>query len=303
MHSYRQEETEYKKNKDIQMPRKKKTETMLHNDNKMETVVDFGDIKVPTKWEEVTLQMMSDYLTLSSEKEKALENDKLEAKKNKKEAPNEKDDKYNITDKDLLRIFTNFDMEKYDILPVELYNSIMANFSFVIEPMKQYKPCKELLYNNIHFVINDMETLKVKEYEDADMILRQNIYDYPSLLAILCREVKGKKTDHVTGFTYLTNEEYTTEFANKIFDSRREMFANMPITDAMPLISFFLLKGLESKTHSQNSIQTLAHQLDEVVVNMLDSIKSMGSRRWLYLPQTIKLKKYRKSINSILQSS
>lgn len=285
------------------MARKKKADTMLHNDKKMETVIDFGDIKVPTKWEEVTLQMLSDYLTLSHEKEEALKKDKLEAKKNKQEAPNEKDEKYNITDKDILRIFTNFDISKYDILPVELYEAIMSNFAFLIEDMPVMKPSKELYYNDIHFVINDMEGLKLREFNEADMVLRNNQYDYPSLLAILCRECKGKKTDHVTGMTYLINEDYDTEFANHIFDARREMFANMPITQTMPLISFFLLKGLESNSHFPNSLKTLAHHLKEVVENMLDSINSMGSRKWLYLRPMIKLKKYKKSIDSILQTS
>ena len=285
------------------MARKKKADTMLHNDKKMETVIDFGDIKVPTKWEEVTLQMLSDYLTLSHEKEEALKKDKLEAKKNKQEAPNEKDEKYTLTDKDILKIFTNFDISKYDILPVELYESIMSNFAFLIEDMPVMKPSKELYYNNIHFVINDMESLKVREFEDVDMVLRNNPHDYPSLLAILCRECKGKKTDHVTGHTYLINEDYDTEFANNIFDARREMFANMPMTKVMPLVNFFFLKGLESNGHFPNSIRTIALHLKEAVQNMLDSLNNMGLRKWLYLPQMIKLKKYKKSINCILQNS
>lgn len=285
------------------MARKKKADTMLHNDKKMETVLDFGNIKVPTKWEEVTLQMLSDYLTLSHEKEEALKKDKLEAKKNKQEAPNEKDEKYTLTDKDILKIFTNFDISKYDILPVELYESIMSNFAFLIEDMPVMKPSKELFYNDIHFVINDMESLKVKEYDSADMVLRNNPYDYPSLLAILCRECTGKKTDHVTGITYLINEDYDTEFANNIFDARREMFAKMPMTKVMPLINFFLLKGLESNNHFQNSLKTIALHLKEAVQNMLDSIESKGLGKWWYLRPMIKLKKYKKYINSILQNS
>ena len=285
------------------MARKKKADTMLHNNKKMETVIDFGDIKVPTKWEEVTLQMLTDYLTLSHEKEEALKKDKLEAKKNKQEAPNDKDEKYTISDKDILRIFTNFDISKYDILPVELYEAIMSNFSFLVEDMPVMKPSKELFFNNVHFVINDMESLKVKEYDSADMVLRNNPYDYPSLLAILCRECKGKKTDHVTGITYLINEDYDTEFANHIFDARREMFAKMPMTKVMPLISFFLLKGLESNNHFPNSISMIAHQLKEAVENMLDSLNSKGLGKWWYLPQMIKLKKYKKYIHNILQNS
>lgn len=285
------------------MGRKPKVKTEKFDEKKMETAYDFGSITVPTKWEEVTLQMLSDYLALSKEKEEALEKDKAQAERDKTEMPNEKDEKYNITDKDLLKCFTNFDMDKYDVLPVELYNSIMSNFSFVLEDMPQWKPSNHLSYNGIEFTINTMEALKVKEYEDAEMILRNNIYDYPSLLAVLCRKVTGTKTDNVTGLSWEVNEVYDSEFANKIFDSRREMFAKMPITKVMPLINFFLLRGLECNNLSQNSITTLAHQLDEVVGNMLDSIKSMGLRKWLYLPQMIKLKKYKKSINSILQTS
>ena len=285
------------------MGRKPKVKTEKFDKKKMETAYDFGSITVPTKWDEVTLQMLSDYLALSKEKEDALETDKKQAERDKTEMPNEKDEKYNITDKDLLKCFTDFDMDKYDILPVELYNSIMSNFSFVLEDMPQWKPSNHLSYNGIEFVVNTMEALKVKEYEDAEMILRNNMYDYPSLLAVLCRKVTGTKTDNVTGLSWEVNEVYDYEFANKIFDSRREMFAKMPITKVMPVISFFLLRGLECNNLSQNSITTLAHQLDEVVGNMLDSINSMGLRKWLYLPQMIKLKKYKKSINSILQTS
>ena len=285
------------------MGRKPKVKTEKFNEKKMETAYDFGSITVPTKWDEVTLQMLSDYLALSKEKEEALEKDKAQAERDKTEMPNEKDEKYNITDKDLLKCFTDFDMEKYDVLPVELYNSIMSNFSFVLENMPQWKPSNHLSYNGMEFVVNTMEAMKVKEYEDAEMILRNNIYDYPSLLAVLCRKVTGTKTDNVTGLSWEVNEDYDSEFANKIFDARREMFAKMPITKVMPLINFFLLRGLECNNLSQNSITTLAHQLDEVVGNMLDSINSMGLRKWLYLPQMIKLKKYKKSINSILQTS
>ena len=259
------------------MAKKKKADTMLHNDKKMETVLDFGDIKVPTKWEEVTLQMLSDYLTLSHEKEEALKKDKLEAKKNKQEAPNEKDEKYTLTDKDILRIFTNFDITKYDILPVELYESIMSNFAFLIEDMPVTKPSKELYYNDIHFVINDMESLKVKEYEDADMVLRNNPYDYPSLLAILCRECKGKKTDHITGKTYLINEDYDTEFANHIFDARREMFANMPMTKVMPVIIFFFHERSRIQQSFSKFFEWLAQSTDKVFKSDDDFDRAMDA--------------------------
>lgn len=285
------------------MARRKKADTMLHNDKKMETVIDFGEITVPDKWEKVTLQMMSDYLTLSKQKEDDLELDKMEAKRNNTEMPNEKDEKYNITDKDLLRIFTNFDMEKYDILPVELYNSIMANFAFVLDPMPEWKPSKHLSYNGMEFVINDKETLKVLEWDDCESILRNNMYDYPSLLAVLCRKVTGTKTDNVTGLSWEVNEVYNYEFANKIFDERRKMFAEMPITKAMPLIGFFLIKGLISTNLSQNSLTMIGHQLLDLVENLEDSAKHMVFQKPSMLLRMIKLRKLKKSIKCICSNS
>lgn len=280
------------------MGRKPKVKTEKFDEKKMETAYDFGSITVPTKWDEVTLQMLSDYLALSKEKEEALEKDKAQAERDKTEMPNEKDEKYNITDKDLLKCFTDFDMDKYDILPVELYNSIMSNFSFVLEDMPQWKPSNHLSYNGIEFVVNTMEALKVKEYEDAEMILRNNMYDYPSLLAVLCRKVTGTKTDNVTGLSWEVNEVYDSEFANKIFDARREMYAKMPITKAMPLISFFLLRGLECNNLSQNSLTTIAQNLYDTLQVIEDSHKTTVLQRLFTLPETIKLRKWKKYIKS-----
>ena len=281
------------------MGRKPKVKTEKFDEKKMETAYDFGSITVPTKWEEVTLQMLSDYLALSKEKEEALEKDKAQAERDKTEMPNEKDEKYNITDKDLLKCFTDFDMDKYDILPVELYNSIMSNFSFVLEDMPQWKPSNHLSYNGMEFVVNDKESLKVLEWDDCESILRNNIYDYPSLLAVLCRKVTGTKTDNVTGLSWEVNEVYDYEFANKIFDSRREMFAKMPITKVMPLIGFFLTKGLISTNLSQNSITTIGHQLLNLVENLEDSARHMVSKKPYMIVRMIKLRKLKKSIKCI----
>ena len=281
------------------MGRKPKVKTEKFDEKKMETAYDFGSITVPTKWDEVTLQMLSDYLALSKEKEEALELDKKQGERDKTEMPNEKDEKYNITDKDLLKCFTDFDMDKYDILPVELYNSIMSNFSFVLEDMPQWKPSNHLSYSGMEFVINDKESLKVLEWDDCESILRNNIYDYPSLLAVLCRKVTGTKTDNVTGLSWEVNEVYDYEFANKIFDARREMFAKIPITKVMPLIVFFLTKGLTSTNLSQNSLTMIGRQLLSLVENLEDSARHMVFKKPSMIVRMIKLWKLKKSIKCI----
>lgn len=194
-------------------------------------------------------------------------------------------------------------MDKYDVLPVELYNSIMSNFSFVLEDMPQWKPSNKLSYNGINFVVNDKESLKVLEWDDCESILRNNIYDYPSLLAVLCRKVTGTKTDNVTGLSWEINEVYDYEFANKIFDARREMFAKMPITKVMPVISFFLLKGLISTNLSQNSLTIIGHQLLNLVENLEDSARHMLFKKPSMIVRMINLWKLKKSINRICFNS
>lgn len=285
------------------MARKAKVKTEKYDEKKMDSVLDFGEVKVPTKWEEVTLQMMSDYLKRSKDKEKQLEKDKETAKREKTDMPNERDDRYNLTDKDLLEIFTDFDMEKYDVLPVELYNAIMGNFSFLMEGMPEWKPTNHLSYNGMEFCINHNETLKVLEWEDCDTILRNNMYDYPSLLAVLCRKVTGVKTDGVTGLSWEVNEPYDYEFSNKIFDARREMFAAMPITKAMPLIQFFFLKGIGYSNLSPDSIQTTGRLLYDLAESLEDSARHMVFRKPSMIVPMIKLSRLKKSIKRICTNS
>lgn len=282
----------------------KQAEVEIFNEKKMDETYSFGEITVPEKWEDVKLGMYTAYLTKAAEKEELYKEDFNKAKKEKSQEPDKEDAKYNMTDRDLLAAFTDFDTDKIDLLPIELYNSIMAKMSFLVtNPLDNVKPKKDIKYNGVHLCINDMETMKVKEYSDVEAVLAANPYDYPSLLAILCRECKGVKTDHVTGFTYLINEPYDEEFANVVFDSRRKMFEEMPVTDVLPLLGFFLLKGLASSNHFRESLRTAALGARDIVESLLSSQESGAFKRPFSIVQTIKLKKYRKSIDSILSTT
>lgn len=230
---------------------------------KEEVIMDFGKIKVPTKWDEVTLQQMCDYLRRGKEKEDKYAEDCKAAREGKLPIPNKEHEMYNLTDKDLIECFTELNMEQIEMLPSEFYASILSNFAFVAEELKA-DPKKELYVGMDKFIVNDKETLKVKEYEDVTMILNNDPYDYPSLLAILLRKVKGRKTDNATGLSWLVNEDYNSEFANKIFDARREMWARMPITEVFPIIKFFFLKTMLSETALQRYSTIQDHQLRDI---------------------------------------
>lgn len=282
------------------MARKKKIKVELHDDENMETVYDFGNVTIPDSWDEVTLEMMCNLWKISKDKKDRLEEDKKKAKQEKKEAPDETLDIYNVTDKDILKTFSTIDPDKIDLLPVELYEQLMGHLSFTVTPYEAKAPSKYIEIDGKTFLINDMETLKVKEYKDSDTVIRNNPTDYPSLLAVLCRLKTGTRTDNATGLSWDVNEEYTEEFANMIFDARREMFAKLPIAKVMPLVSFFLLKGISSSKVSQKSLTTLALQLKEYAENLENSVDSMDLSRWSKMRVKRTLKKYKKQIDSIL---
>lgn len=284
------------------MARTKKVKVELHDDKKMETVYDFGNVNIASSWKDVTLQMMCDFWKITQDKKDLLEEDKKKAEADKKQV-DETLEKYNVTDKDILKVFSDIDPEKIDLLPVELYEQLMGHLSFTVTPYESKKPSKYLTIDGVEFVVNDMESLKVKEYKDVDTILRVNRFDYPSLLAVLCRKKTGTRHDNVTGLSWDINEDYTDEFANRVFDARREMFAKLPISDVMPVISFFLLKSVASKQVSQKSIMTLGHQLNELVENIENSVDSMDLSRWSKMRVKRTMKKYKKQIDNILSTT
>lgn len=276
----------------------KQPEVKIFDDRKEEVVYDFGYVKICTSWDDVTLQMMCDFLKIKADKEELLEKDRKEAER-KKEEFDDTQEKYNITDKDLLKCFSDIDPEKIDLLPVELYERLMANLAFIVNKPLDYKPSKYLEYNGQTFLINDMESLKVKEYKDADSIMHSNKYDYPSLLAILCRLKTGRKTDNAVGYSWDINEDYTEEFANKIFDGRRYMFQNMPVKKTMPLIAFFFIKSISLQNTSQKYLTTTAHQLRSIVENTGNSLKFMDLSILSKVRVKRTLKKLRKQIDDI----
>lgn len=279
---------------------RKQPKVELHDDNKMETVYDFGEVTIPTSWDEITLQMMCDLWKVGHDKKQLLEDDTKRAVKEKTDKPDATLDKYNVTDRDILRIFSTIDETKIDLLPVELYERLMANLAFVVEPYETSKPSKYIVHNGMTFLVNDMETLKLKEFTDAETVIRSNQFDFPSLLAVLCRKKTGTKTDHATGLSWDVNEVYDEDFANKVFDARRDMFARMPVAKVMPLVSFFLLKGVASTKVSQRSLTTLALQLRELVENIESSVESMDLPKLSKRRLMKTLKKYKKQINSTL---
>ena len=274
----------------------KKAEVKLFDEKKEEVIYDFGEVKIPTSWKEVTLQMMCDFYKAGEDKKKLLESDTEEAKMKKTDLPDENDEKYNVTDKDIIRCFTTIDPEKIDVLPVEFFERIMSTLSFMVTQYEQKPPTNRITVNGHELIINFMDGLKMKEYKDADTILRTNPTDYPSLLAVLCREVVGRKKDMTTGIEWDVNEPYDEEFASHVFDGRRAMFAKLSVIDTMPLIAFFLTRSEKSLIFSQRYSTTVAHQLGELAQSLKNSIDYTDLPLYKRIYAKMKLRKLEKQI-------
>lgn len=283
------------------MARKKKESPAVmqpHDDETMQTVVDFGEVTVPESWEQVTLGQLCAYRRKLTEARNAFEERKKEAKRKKQEFTESEDD-IQLTVFDVLEVFAGLPREKSEIMPVEMLNAVMSRLVFMYEPMPASKPTNTIEVNGETLMVNFMESLKTLEMVDVEKVLKADPDDLCSLLAILCRKRTGRYTDNVTGRSWDINEPYTSEFSNTVFDARREMFEKMPAVKAYGLITFFLMRSAELSPRFSDSLTEISRQLDQYAENLDSSIRTMGWRRWLMMPQIIRLRKLRKSIRSL----
>lgn len=247
----------------------------------MEAVVDYGEITVPEKWEDVTLGMFSEYMRVT--------------------APQD-EDKKEYVDLDavtLLNVFCGIPREKAEVMPVEVVEAILSRMTFVEEPPLQQQPRNYIMDGDRKMFVNFYDAMKVKEWEDVQSVIRNDPYNYAAMLAILCRRRTLIETDHVTGLVREKNEEYTSEFANELFDARKEWFSKRPVTEVMPLLSFFLLRFAAYSEYSAASLEALKEQVGLYARSIEDSVNSMELPRFSRKALTRRLRKLRKRLDAI----
>ena len=181
-------------------------------EDKEKNIVDFGEIHVPTSWDEVTLetyQKIEEYYdTITG------------------------DSRFNLMD--VLHIFIDKDKDYIMALPSEFLDIILEKLSFLLTPMKEFEPSNKIEIDGETYMVNVRNKLKTGEYIASDSILKDDKHNYAAILAILCRK---------------PNEIYDLKFENEIAPERIKMFEKQPITKIMPIIAFFLgLYGLSVMT-------------------------------------------------------
>ena len=224
-----------------------------------EVIKDFGEWRVPTCWEEVTLKQYQEI-------ERYYEG---------------KDKDFDV--REVLHIFCDKSIDEINELPLEFLEEIMAHLLFLQTKPEEKKASNKVMVNGETYIIHTENKLKVGEYVATDTAMKGDKHNYAAILAILCRK---------------DGEIYDSKFENEVLEDRIRMWEEVPVVDVLPLIGFFLQlyitsamptllssKAMEAIDLTRKDIETL-HQNGEISRHYMKS-------------QMKKLRKLEKSINSI----
>lgn len=231
---------------------------------KKETIVvkDYGNITVPTSWDDITLRQFVNLMRLQ-----------------------EAEGKDELSIVDIMAVLTDTDKKYIYSLPSDFANTIMAHLLFLNEPLKE-EPKAEVEINGDVYKINYMEKLKFGEYTDANTIMANDKFDYASLLAILCRR---------------EGEKYDDDFIADNIEKRTEMWNNQPITKVYPLVCFFLTLSALSGQHLQHYMTDAEQAINQSLTHIEDSLKGGAVKKFSlnYVKARWKLKKLRKCMSQL----
>jgi len=222
-----------------------------------EVIKDFGKWNVPTKWNDITLKIYQEIEKYYEDKETK---------------------EFDV--REVLHILTNKDWDEINALPAEFLDTILTHLIFLTTTPEVGEASNKIVVDGVEYKINVMEKLKLGEYVAVDTVLKADKHDYASILAILCRK---------------EGEIYDSTYEAEVFDKRKEMFENQPVTKILPIVSFFLDLYITLETPSQ-----LYSQVESAISHIqqtIDSSQKIGASKRLSL--NWQMKKLRKSLKSI----
>lgn len=220
---------------------------------------DFGSWTVPTRWEQITLGQLSDIERLYD---------------------GEAADRVDTVA--LLSALCNRTQDEVMALPLEFVGTMMTHLVFLAtEP--EYEPAASIEVDGETYSISVKEKLRFGEYVDFDNLMKSDRCDYPSMLAILARK---------------PGEKYDSDFIANVFPSRVEMFRNLPVTRALPLVGFFL-RWCATLYQLSQSCSTAKEALVREVERTENSVETGGGPKWLSTLVTRKLRKLKALTSSI----
>lgn len=211
---------------------------------------DFGNWTVPTSWQQVTLRQFCDVKRFMSEN--GIE-------------------QFNV--KAMLHILCSKTEDEVNELPVDFAEALLTNLSFMQEEPEQKDPTNKITISGETYMINVQDKLKLGEYVACDSAMKADKYDYPSILAILCRK---------------ENEKFDSYFQNEVFDERKKMFDNLPMMEGMRLIAFFLQCWIVSEKSILKSLKGEVKESLNHIAQIIENSTEIGAGKKLYMSWRMK---------------
>ena len=222
---------------------------------------DFGEWKVPSSWDELTLGKFQ-------ELERFYDGDENERK-------------FDV--RDVLDLMTDRTKDDINELPIEFTDSLLRKMYWLHEQPQFGKPSNKITIDGVQYTVHNENEMKFGEYVALDTALKGDKHNYAAMLAILCRK---------------EGEVFDSKFENEILPSRIEFWKNVSVMKVMPIVSFFLELSSMSLQVSQLSLEIqegINHILKHIETSKRNGVFSALYTRW----QMRKLKKLQKSIRNI----
>ena len=223
---------------------------------------DFGEWKVPSSWDELTLGKFQELERLYDGEE-------------------DKERKFDV--RDVLDLMTDRTKDEINELPIEFTDSLLRKMYWLHEQPDFGKPSNKITIDGVQYTVHNENEMKFGEYVALDTALKGDKHNYAAMLAILCRK---------------EGEIFDAKFENEILPSRIEFWKNVSVMKVMPIVSFFLELSSMSLQVSQLSSEIqegINHILKHIETSKRNGVFSALYTKW----QVRKLKKLQKSIKNI----
>ena len=223
---------------------------------------DFGEWKVPSSWDELTLGKFQ-------ELERLYDGD------------DDKERKFDV--RDVLDLMTDRTKDEINELPIEFTDMLLRKMYWLHEQPDFGKPSNKVIIDGVQYTVHNENEMKFGEYVALDTAMKGDKHNYAAMLAILCRK---------------DGEIFDAKFENEILPSRIEFWKNVSVMKVMPIVSFFLELSSMSLQVSQLSLEIqegINHILKHIETSKRNGVFSALYTKW----QVRKLKKLQKSIKNI----
>ena len=223
---------------------------------------DFGEWKVPSSWDDLTLGKFQELERLYD---------------------TEDGNKRKFDVRDVLDLMTDRTKDEINELPIEFTDSLLRKMYWLHEQPQFGKPSNKITIDGVQYTVHNENEMKFGEYVALDTALKGDKHNYAAMLAILCRK---------------DGEIFDAKFENEILPSRIEFWKNVSVMKVMPIVSFFLELSSMSLQVSQLSLEIqegINHILKHIETSKQNGVFSALYTKW----QVRKLKKLQKSIKNI----